>query len=100
MTGRELSENLNYLGMRSGIRKLALKEKLATAEKLAVMNEVEVCDLVANEYELVYAENEEIGLVRKDKMGEYNKLVTVISRQGGGFECNCSRIGRRQHRNQ
>lgn len=44
------------------------------------MNEVEVCDLVANEYELVYAENEEIGLVRKDKMGEYNKLVTIISR--------------------
>lgn len=80
MTERELSENLNYLGMSSGIRKLALKEKLATAEKLAVMNEVEVCDLVANEYELVYAENEEIGLVRKDKMGEYNKLVTVISR--------------------
>ena len=74
MTGRELSENLNYLGMHSGIK------KLATAEKLAVMNEVEVCDLVANEYELVYAENEEIGLVRKDKMGEYNKLVTVISR--------------------
>ena len=66
--------------MSSGIRKLALKEKLATAEELAVMNEVEVCDLVANEYELVYAENEEIGLVRKDKMGEYNKLVTVISR--------------------
>lgn len=80
MTGRELSENLNYLGMSSGIRKLALKEKLATAEKLAVVNEVEVCDLVANEYELVYAENEEIGLVRKDKMGEYNKLVTIISR--------------------
>lgn len=82
MTGRELSENLNYLGMSSGIRKLALKEKLATAEKLAVMNEVEVCDLVANEYELVYAENEEIGLVRKDKMDEYNKLVTIISRYG------------------
>ena len=53
MTGRELSGNLNYLGMSSGIRKLALKEKLATAEELAVMNEVEVCDLVANEYELV-----------------------------------------------
>lgn len=80
MTGRELSENLNYLGMSSGIRKLALKEKLATAEKIAVMNEVEVCDLVSNEYELVYAENEEIGLVRKDKMDEYNKLVTIISR--------------------
>lgn len=80
MTGRELSENLNYLEMSSGIRKLALKEKLATEGKLAVMNEVEVCNLVANEYELVYAENEEIGLVRKDKMGEYNKLVTIISR--------------------
>ena len=80
MTGRELSEKLNYLGMVRGIRKLALDRKMATAEKIAVMTEVEVCDLVANEYEVVYAESEEIGLVHKDKVEEYNKLLTVISR--------------------
>lgn len=80
MTGRELSDKLNYLGMERGIRKLALEEKMETAEKIAVMSEVEVCDLVSNEYEIVYSENEEIGLVRKDKLKEYGSLVKIISR--------------------
>lgn len=80
MTGRELSDKLNYLGMERGIRKLALEEKMETAEKIAVMSKVEVCDLVSNEYEVVYSENEEIGLVRKDKLKEYESLVKIISR--------------------
>lgn len=80
MTGRELSENLNYLGMERGIRKLALDDKMATAEEIAVMSEIDVCELVSKEYELVYAESEELGLVHKDKIDEYNKLLKVISR--------------------
>lgn len=80
MTGRELSDKLNYLGMERRIRKLALEEKLETAEKIAVMTEVEVCELISKKYEVVYSETEEIGLVRKDKMKEYNSLVKVISR--------------------
>lgn len=80
MTGRELSEKLNYLGMERGIRKLALEGKITTAEKIAVMSTIEVCDLVSNEYEIVYSENEEIGLVHKDRMKEYFGLVKVISR--------------------
>lgn len=80
MTGRELSEKLNYLGMERGIRKLALEEKMETAEKIAVMSEVEVCDLVSKEYEIVYSKNEEIGLVRKDKLKEYESLVKIICR--------------------
>lgn len=47
MTGRDLEDKLHYLGMARGIRKLALKEKLANAEKLAEMTEIEVCDLIA-----------------------------------------------------
>ena len=80
MTGRELSEKLNYLGMERDIRKLALEDNMATAEELAVMSEVEVCELISKEYELVYSESEELGLVHKDKIGEYKKLLKVISR--------------------
>ena len=80
MTGRELSEKLNYLGMERGIRKLALEDNMATAEELAVMSEVVVCELISKEYELVYSESEELGLVHKDKIGEYKKLLKVISR--------------------
>ena len=80
MTGSELNGKLNYIGMSRAIRKLALNDKLATAEKLAVMTEVEVCDLIVKEYEVVYSESDEIGLVRKDKIKEYNELLKVISR--------------------
>ena len=80
MTGRELSEKLNYLGMERKIRKLALEEKMETAEKIAVMSTMEVCNLVSNEYEIVYSENEEIGLVHKDHLEEYSALVKIISR--------------------
>lgn len=37
MTGRELEDKLNYLGMERKLRKLALEKKLETAEKIAVM---------------------------------------------------------------
>lgn len=80
MTGRELSGKLNYMGMVRSIRKLALDEKLATADKLAVMTEEEVCELIVKEYVVVYSESEEIGLVRKDKIVEYKELLKVISR--------------------
>lgn len=80
MTGRELSEKLNYLGMERKIRKLALEEKMETAEKIAVMSTMEVCNLVSNEYEIVYSENEEIGLVHKDNLKEYSALTKIISR--------------------
>ena len=80
MTGRELSDKLNYLGMERRIRRLALEDKMETAEKIAVMTEIEVCELISKMYEVVYSEAEEIGLVKKDKMNEYKSLVKIISR--------------------
>ena len=80
MTGRELSEKLNYIGMERRIRKLALEEKLETAEKIAVMTIEEVCTLILEKYQIVYSESEKIGLVVKDKMNEYKSLVKIISR--------------------
>ncbi len=80
MNGRELSEKLNYIGMERRIRKLALEEKLETAEKIAVMTQEEVCALISEKYEIVYSETEKIGLVMKDKMSEYKSLVKIISR--------------------
>ncbi len=80
MTGRELFDKLNYLGMERGVRELALEEKLESAEKIAVMSTLDVCELISNTYELVYSESEELGLVRVDRMKEYTALVKIISR--------------------
>ena len=80
MDGRELESKLNYLGMSRGVRKIALDDKLASAEELAVMSEVEVCNLVAQNYQLVYAEEEEIGLVHNDDAKELFSMIKVVSR--------------------
>ncbi|WP_303168260.1 hypothetical protein [[Ruminococcus] lactaris] len=80
INGRELSEKLIYIGMERNIRRLALEKKLATAEEIAVMSEIEVCALILEEYTVVYAESEEIGLVANSEIDEYNKLLNRISR--------------------
>lgn len=80
MDGRTLSEKLSYTGMERAVRKLAIDEKLAPVENIAIMPEIEVCNLVAQIYEMVYAEPEEVGLVRREDLEEYNRLVKTISR--------------------
>lgn len=80
MDGRELESKLEYIGMSRGVRKIALDDKLASAEELAVMSEVEVCELVAQNYQLVYAESEEIGLVHNDDAKKLFSMIKVVSR--------------------
>lgn len=80
MTERELSSKPLYTGMEKSIRKLALKEKLATLMELAVMSEAAVCDLVMTKYKVVFAGDEKIFLVKQDDIDEFNKLVTIIER--------------------
>lgn len=80
MTGRELKNKLNYIGMERSVRRLALDSKLATAEEIATMTSVEVCNLIVEDYTVVYAEADEIGLVPTNKLDEYNSLLKRISR--------------------
>ena len=80
MTGRELENKLNYLGMERGIRKLAVDDKLASVEEIATMSGTEVCNLIAEHYQLVYAESEEIGLVHNDDAHELFSMIKAISR--------------------
>ena len=78
--GNLLYDKLRYMGMLHDTRKLALTDKLATAEELAVMTEAEVCDLICERYEMVFAQDETVGLVNKDDIPAYNKLVKLIKR--------------------
>lgn len=80
MTGRELSDKLNYTGMERVVRELALKEKLAPAEKIAVMSELDVCNLISEHYELVFSESEKVGLVKKEDAQKLFTMLQIISR--------------------
>ena len=80
MDGRELQSKINYLGMSRGIRELALRDNLASADELAVMPDINVCELLAQNYQLVYSESEEIGLVHNDNAEKLFGMIEVISR--------------------
>ena len=80
MNARELNDSLNYTGMVRGIRNLAVTENLAPIEEIATMTELDICELVLDKYNVVYAESEEIGLVKKSDTDTYNKIIKQISR--------------------
>lgn len=80
MTGRDLADKLDYIGMERGIRYLALKEKMAKPEEIAVMSEIEVCNLVVKEYTVLCAEPENIWLVKHDDLEQVKSLLKKISR--------------------
>ena len=80
MNGRDLSDRLRYMGMIRDARKLAFKDKMATAEELALMSELEICDLIAQNYDIVMSEDEKVLLIPKDKMNEFEKMAVYLCR--------------------
>ncbi|MFQ9549938.1 MAG: hypothetical protein ACLTDI_03595 [Acutalibacteraceae bacterium] len=80
MNGRDLNDCLLYAGMIKDARKLAFKDKMATAEELALMSEQEICDLIAQNYDIVMSEDEKVLLIPKDKMDEFKKMAVYLCR--------------------
>lgn len=80
MYGRDLNDRLLYAGMVKDARKLAFKDKMATAEELALMSEQEICDLIAQNYDIVMSEDEKVLLIPKDKMDEFEQMAVYLCR--------------------
>lgn len=80
MTGRQLEESLTRIGHERGVRKLALQIG-ATAEQLAEMPLVEVCDLVANEYEMLcVTKSGDIILYKPEDKEKVDAVLKMIMR--------------------
>ena len=80
MDARELANHINYSGMERCARKIVLKDNLAKAEEIAIMTELEVYETLLQKYEVVMSEREEILLIAKDKMEEFNDMAGYLSR--------------------
>ena len=80
MDARELSQKINYIGMERDLRKLALREKMATPEELAISTELPIYEMILNRFEVVFVEHERIGLIKKEDAENYNKIVELIER--------------------
>ena len=80
MNGRDLSDRLLYTWMIRDARKLAFKDKMATVEELALMSELEICDLIEQNYNVVMSEDEKVLLIPKDKMDEFEQMAVYLCR--------------------
>ena len=80
MDARELYNRINYTGMERDARKIVLKNNLAKAEDVAIMVDIEVYEILLQKYEVVMCEKEDILLIDKKKMEEFNKMAVYLSR--------------------
>lgn len=80
MDSRGLESHINYLGMERCARKIILKDNLAKAEDIAIMTDLEVYDILLQKYEVVMCEHENILLIDKEKMEEFNSMAVYLSR--------------------
>ena len=81
MDARELyHHHINNVGMERDARRIILKDNLAKAEEVALMADIEVYETLLQKYEVVMCESENILLIDKENMEEFNSMAVYLSR--------------------
>lgn len=77
---RDLADKINYIGQERAARKLLIKMNTVPLEQVATMNIIEVCAAILEKYELIISTDENIILVEKDKLQDFNKIAVWLNR--------------------
>ena len=80
MDARELNSHVRYTGMERDARAILLNDNLATAEDVAMMTSLDVFERLLEKYEVIMCEKEDILLIDKKKMKEFNKMAVYLRR--------------------
>ena len=80
MNARELNNHVMYASMERDAREILLKDNLATAEDVALMTSIDVFERLLEKYEVIMCEQENIMLIDKKKMKEFNSMAVYLSR--------------------
>lgn len=80
MDARELNSHVMYAGMERDARAILLKDNLATAEDVAMMTSLDVFDRLLEKYEVIMCEEQDILLIDKKKMKEFNNMAVYLTR--------------------
>ena len=80
MDARELNSHIMYTGMERDARAILLKDNLATAEDVAMMTSLDVFGRLLEKYEVIMCEAENILLIDKKKIEEFNSMAVYLSR--------------------
>ncbi len=77
---RDLADAINYLGQEQAARRLLIKMNTVPVEQIAVMTNLEVYKEILEKYKMVISNSENVLLVEKDKMQDFNKIAVLLSR--------------------
>ena len=70
----------DYAGQERDARELLIDEKIASIKDVAIMSGEDVEEKIKERYEVVAKADEEILLVKKEDMKQFEKLVKVLAR--------------------
>jgi hypothetical protein len=77
---RDLANKFNYIGQEKAARKLLVKMNTVPLEQVATMTDIEVCAAILEKYEFIISDGENIILVEKDKLEDFNKIAVWLRR--------------------
>lgn len=77
---RDLSDKINYRGQEKAARNLLIKMNTVPLEQVATMTQLEVCAAILEKYEFIISTSENIILVEKDKLQDFNKIAVWLNR--------------------
>lgn len=77
---RDLADKINYIGQERAARNLLVKMNTVPVEKVATMTELDVCAAILDKYKFIVSNSENILLVEKDKLQDFNKIAVWLNR--------------------
>lgn len=77
---RDLADKINYIGQERAARNLLVKMNTVPLEQVATMTTIEVCAAILEKYEFIISTDENIILVEKDKLQDFNKIAVWLNR--------------------
>lgn len=77
---RDLADRINYIGQEKAARKLLVKMNTVPLEQVATMTELDVCEAILDKYKFIISNGENILLVEKDKLQDFNKIAVWLNR--------------------
>ena len=77
---RDLADAINYIGQEQAARRLLVKMNTVPVEQIAVMTNLEVYKEILEKYKIIMSNNDNILLVDKDKIQDFNKIAVLLSR--------------------
>lgn len=77
---RDLAAKINYMGQEKAARTLLVKMDTVPVEQIATMTELDVYEAILEKYKFIVSDSENILLVEKDKLQDFNKIAVWLRR--------------------